>query len=159
MLKDKTVLRNVIAVLFGLGVVYLIINLGITLNADRLGWYDEYVFPEWRHIIKYFTKGEGKIYEVDFFGLMLLTSGIAALCGGIVTAIIVKRAKQAYAMLIGFILLLVAFGDVIFTPNHPTWYEIAICPVLFLFSWIGGLIIDIIYKKFFKKQKSSSQSY
>lgn len=159
MLKDKTILRNTISVILGLGIVYLIINLGLTINAERLGWVDKSVFPEWRHIIKYFSRGEGKKYEVDFFGLMLLTSGIASLCGGILTAILVRRAKQAYSMLIGFILLIVALGDIVFTPNHPTWYEIAICPVLFLFSWIGGLIIDIIYKKFFKRKKSTSQSY
>ena len=159
MLKDKTIVRNTISVALGLAIVYLIVNLGITLNAERLGWVDQEVFPEWRHIIKYFTKGDGKHFEVDFFGLMLLTSGIAALCGGVVTAILVRRAKQAYSMLIGFILLLIALGDVVFTPYHPTWYEIAICPVLFLFSWIGGLIIDIIYKKFFRKPKSTSQSY
>lgn len=159
MLKDKTILRNVIGVLLGLTVVYLIINAGITVNAYKLGWDDEAVFPEWRHIIKYFSKGNGKQFEVNFFGMMLLSSGIAALCGGVVTALIVKRAKQAYSMLIGFILLLVAFGDVIFTPYHPTWYEIAICPVLFLFSWIGGLIIDIIYKQFFRKKKPTAQSF
>jgi len=159
MLKDKTILRNTISVLLGLTVVYLIINLGLTINADRLGWTDERIFPEWRHIIKYFSQGAGKQYEVEFFGFMLLSSGIAALLGGIVTAIIVRRAKQAYSMLIGFILLIVALGDVVFTPYHPTWYEIAICPVLFLFSWIGGLIIDILYKKFFRRKKSTSQSY
>ncbi len=159
MLKDRTILRNTISVLLGLAVVYLIINLGITLNAERLGWTDEEVFPEWRHILKYFSRGDGKNYRLDFFGLMLLISGIAALCGGVVTAILVRRAKQAYAMLIGFILLLVALGDITFTPFHPTWYEILICPVLFTFSWIGGLIIDIIYKKFFKRKKPTSQSY
>ena len=159
MLKDKTILRNTIAVLSGLVVVFLIINLGLTINANQYGWTDDRIFPEWRHIIKYFSFGEGKQYQVEFFGFMLLTSGIAALLGGIATAIIVRRAKQAYSMLIGFILLLVAFGDVIFTPNHPTWYEIAICPVLFLFSWIGGLIIDILYKRFIKRKKSTSQSY
>lgn len=159
MLKDRNFLQNTIAVLLGLLVVYLIINMGITYNAYKLGWEDETVFPEWRHIIKYFSRGNGKPYEVQFFGMMLLSSGIAALSGGIVTAILVKRAKQAYSMLIGFIILLVAFGDVIITPYHPTWYEIAICPVLFTFSWIGGLIIDIIYKKFFRKKKSASQSF
>lgn len=159
MLKDKTVLRNTLSVLLGLTVVYLIINIGLTFNAERLGWVDERVFPEWRHIIKYFSQGEGKNHEVEFFGFMVLISGFAALLGGIVTAIIVRRAKQAYSMLIGFILLLIALGDIIFTPYHPTWYEIIICPVLFLFSWIGGLIIDIIYKKFFKRKKSISQSY
>ena len=159
MLKDKNFLRNTLAVILGLLVVYLIINSAITLNAHRLGWDDEAVFPEWRHIIKFFTRGNGKEFELDFFGMMLLSSGISALCGGIVTALIVKRAKQAYSMLIGFILLIVAFGDVIITPYHPTWYEILICPVLFLFSWIGGLIIDIIYKKFFRKQKPSAQSF
>ena len=159
MLKDRTILRNIIGVFLGLFVVYLIINTGITINAYKLGWTDESVFPEWRHIIKYFSRGDGKPFEVNFFGMMLLSSGISALCGGVVTALIVKRAKQAYSMLIGFILLLVAFGDVVFTPYHPTWYEVAICPVLFLFSWIGGLIIDIIYKKFFRKKKPAAQSF
>lgn len=159
MLKDRNFLRNTIAVILGLVVVYLIINMGITYNAYKLGWEDEAIFPEWRHIIKYFSKGAGKPHEVQFFGMMLLCSGIAALSGGIVTAILVKRAKQAYSMLIGFIILLVAFGDVVITPYHPTWYEILICPVLFLFSWIGGLIIDIIYKKFFRKKKPASQSF
>lgn len=159
MLKDKNFIRNTIGVILGLLVVYLIINSGITINAHRLGWDDKAVFPEWRHIIKYFSRGNGKEFEVDFFGMMLFSSGISALCGGIVTALIVKRAKQAYSMLIGFILLIVAFSDVIITPYHPTWYEILICPVLFLFSWIGGLIIDIIYKKFFRKQKPTAQSF
>jgi len=120
MLKDKTVLRNTIAVIVGLAVIYAIIQFGLIYNADRLGW-DDKVFPEWRHIIKYFSHQEGKKFEVQFFG--------------------------------------VALGDVLFTPYHPTWYEIAICPVLFFSSWIGGLIVDLIYKKFFKKYKPSSQSY
>ncbi|MGV1018443.1 hypothetical protein ACTS9V_02125 [Empedobacter falsenii] len=158
MLKDKTVLRNTIAVIVGLAVIYAIIQFGLIYNADRLGW-DDKVFPEWRHIIKYFSHQEGKKFEVQFFGSMLAISGIAALVGGVITALIVRRAKQAYTMFVGFIVLIVALGDVLFTPYHPTWYEIAICPVLFFSSWIGGLIVDLIYKKFLKKYKPSSQSY
>ena len=158
MLKDKTVLRNTIAVIIGLAIIFLIIQFGLIYNANRLGW-DDKVFPEWRHIIKYFSHGEGKKHEVQFFGSMLAISGIAALVGGVITALIVKRAKQAYTRLVGFVVLIVALGDVLFTPYHPTWYEIAICPVLFFSSWIGGLFVDLIYKKFIKKQKPLSQSY
>ena len=158
MLKDKTVLRNTIAVIIGLIIIFLIIQFGLLYNANRLGW-DDKVFPEWRHIIKFFSHGEGKKHEVQFFGSMLAISGIAALIGGVITALIVRRAKQAYTMFVGFILLIVALGDVLITPYHPTWYEIAICPVLFLSSWIGGLFVDLIYKKFFKKTKPSSQSF
>ena len=158
MLKDKTVLRNTIAVIIGLIIVFLIIQFGLIYNANRLDW-DDRIFPEWRHVIKFFSHGEGKKHEVQFFGSMLAISGIAALIGGVVTALIVRRAKQAYTMFVGFIVLIVALGDVLFTPYHPTWYEIAICPVLFFSSWIGGLIVDLIYKKFFKKYKPSSQSY
>ena len=158
MLKDKTVLRNTIAVIIGLIIIFLIIQFGLLYNANRLGW-DDKVFPEWRHIIKFFSHGEGKKHEVQFFGAMLAVSGIAALIGGVITALIVRRAKQAYTMFVGFILLIVALGDVLITPYHPTWYEIAICPVLFFSSWIGGLFVDLIYKKFFKKTKPSSQSF
>ena len=158
MLKDKTVLRNTIAVIIGLIIIFLIIQFGLLYNANRLGW-DDKVFPEWRHIIKFFSHGEGKKHEVQFFGSMLAISGIAALIGGVITALIVRRAKQAYTMFVGFILLIVALGDVLITPYHPTWYEIAICPVLFFSSWIGGLFVYLIYKKFFKKTKPSSQSF
>ena len=158
MLKDKTVLRNTIAVIIGLIIIFLIIQFGLLYNPNRLGW-DDKVFPEWRHIIKFFSHGEGKKHEVQFFGSMLAISGIAALIGGVITALIVRRAKQAYTMFVGFILLIVALGDVLITPYHPTWYEIAICPVLFFSSWIGGLFVDLIYKKFFKKTKPSSQSF
>ena len=158
MLKDKTVLRNTIAVIIGLIIIFLIIQFGLLYNANRLGW-DDKVFPEWRHIIKFFSHGEKKKHEVQFFGSMLAISGIAALIGGVITALIVRRAKQAYTMFVGFILLIVALGDVLITPYHPTWYEIAICPVLFFSSWIGGLFVDLIYKKFFKKSKPSSQSF
>ena len=158
MLKDKTVLRNTIAVIIGLIIIFLIIQFGLLYNANRLGW-DDKVFPEWRHIIKFFSHKEKKKHEVQFFGSMLAISGIAALIGGVITALIVRRAKQAYTMFVGFILLIVALGDVLITPYHPTWYEIAICPVLFFSSWIGGLFVDLIYKKFFKKSKPSSQSF
>lgn len=158
MLKDKTVLRNTIAVIIGLIIIYAIIQFGLIYNANRLQW-DDRIFPEWRHVIKYFSQGEGKKFELQFFGSMLAISGIAALVGGVITAIIVRKAKQAYTMFVGFIVLIVALGDVIITPYHPTWYEIAICPVLFFSSWIGGLIVDIIYNKFVKRQKPSSQSF
>ncbi|WP_313578965.1 hypothetical protein [Chishuiella sp.] len=156
--KDNHILRNTIAVIIGLVIIYVIIQFGLVFNANRLGW-DEKVFPEWRHIIKYFSNGIGKKHEVQFFGSMLVISGFAALVGGIITATIVKRAKQAYTMFVGFIVFLVALGDILITPNHPTWYEISICPVLFFSSWIGGLIVDLIYKKFLKKHKPISQSY
>ncbi len=157
MFKDRTVFMNTIAVIVGLAVTYTVVHFGMIVNAHQLGW-DQQVFPEWRYVIKHFSRAPHQI-KLQFFSLMLITSGLAALLGGITTAILVKRAKQAYAMFIGFILLLIAFGDIVFTPYHPTWYEVAICPVLFLFSWIGGLLVDLIYKKFFRKEKPSSQSF
>jgi len=158
MLRDKTVVRNTIAVLIGLAIIYVIVQFGLIYNADRLGW-DDKIFPEWRHVIKFFSVGVGKKNEVQFFGSMLAISGLGALIGGIITALIVRRAKQAYTMFVGFILLIIALGDVLITPYHPTWYEVAICPVLFFSSWIGGLCVDLIYKKFLKRNKPTSQSY
>ena len=73
--------------------------------------------------------------------------------GGIVTAIIVKYAKVAYAILIGFILLFIGMLDIIIFPYHPTFYKILIFLTFFPFAWMGGKIIEVIYERKKKKAK------
>lgn len=139
-------LRNTIAVLAGLGVALTLILLAIT--ADK-HWFDELdnvdlsrkgdIVLYWRDVIKYAPN--------EFFIAMLASCGVASMIGGVITALLVKTAKQAYAFLIGLILWLAAVLDIIFTPYHPTWYEIALFFVFFPFSWLGGRIVDYFQEK------------
>ena len=86
-----------------------------------------------------------------FFVALLISSGIGATVGGVVTAILVKYAKVAYAILIGFILLFIAMLDIIIFPYHPTFYKILIFLTFFPCAWMGGKITEIIYER--KKKK------
>ena len=141
-----TFLRNFIAVILGLAVALVIITFGITLNDNWIEYdYSRFPYEHWNRVIRYAARTP----EVrdEFFLALLFSNGVGAIFGGLVTAMIVPRAKKAYAVFVGFILFLIAMGDVIFTPNHPTWYELALLPVLFFFSWLGGLITDLVSKK------------
>lgn len=113
-------LRNTFAVIIGLAVAALIITLGIRLNSSWITYEDFTPFKRWETLLK---SVEHKPY---FFVALLISSGIAATVGGVVTAIVVKYAKVAYAILIGFILLFIAMLDIIIFPYHPTFYKIQV---------------------------------
>lgn len=134
-------IRNTIGVLVGLAMAFLIITLGIRLNPSWIV-YDEFApFQHWENLLK---SVEHKPY---FFVALLISSGIASTIGGVVTAMIVKYAKVAYAILIGFILLFIAMLDIIIFPYHPTFYKIIIFLIFFPFAWIGGKIVEVIYER------------
>lgn len=134
-------LRNTFAVIIGLAVAALIITLGIRLNSSWITYEDFTPFKRWETLLK---SVEHKPY---FFVALLISSGIAATVGGVVTAIMVKYAKVAYAILIGFILLFIAMLDIIVFPYHPTFYKILIFLTFFPFAWIGGKITEVIYER------------
>ena len=138
-------LRNTFAVILGLAVAALLISLGVRLNSSWITYDGFSAFQKWESVLK---SVEHKPY---FFVALLISSGIAATVGGVVTAIIVKYAKVAYAILIGFILLFIAMLDIIIFPYHPTFYKILIFLTFFPFSWIGGKITEVIYER--KKRK------
>lgn len=141
-----TVLRNFFAVILGLAVAMAIITFGITLNENWIEYdYSRFPYEHWNRVIKYAARTP-EIRD-EFFLALLFSNGVGAIFGGLVTAIIVPKAKKAYAVFVGFILFLIALGDVIFTAYHPTWYEVSILPVLFFFSWLGGLVTDLVSKK------------
>ena len=131
-------LRNTFAVIIGLAVAALIITLGIRLNSSWITYEDFTPFQRWETLLK---SVEHKPY---FFVALLISSGIAATVGGVVTAIVVKYAKVAYAILIGFILLFIAMLDIIVFPYHPTFYKILIFLTFFPFAWMGGKITEVI---------------
>ncbi len=141
-----TFLRNFFAVILGLAVALAIIMFGITLNDNWIEYdYSRFPYEHWNRVIKYAARTP-EIRD-EFFIALLFSNGVGAIFGGLVTAAIVPKAKKAYAVFVGFILFLIALGDVVFTPHHPTWYELSIMPVLFFFSWLGGLITDLVSKK------------
>ncbi len=144
-------LRNTFAVLTGLAVAGLLISLGIRLNSSWITYEEFAPFQRWESLLK---SMEHKPY---FFVALLISSGIAATVGGVVTAIIVKYAKVAYAILIGFILLFMAMLDIIIFPYHPTFYKILIFLTFFPFAWIGGKITEVIYLRKKKREKKLLQ--
>lgn len=93
----------------------------------------------------------GNCYTVSkikiIFIALLFFGGLGVTVGGVVTALIVKYAKVAYAILIGFIILFIAMLDIIIYPYHPTFYKISIFLIFFPFSWIGGKIVEVIYER------------
>lgn len=134
-------LRNTFAVLVGLTITGLIITLGIRA-FPRWITFDAFApFEQWQRFLASLQN------DSAFFGFLLFISGLGTTVGGVVTALIVKYAKVAYAILIGFIMLFIAMLDVIIFPYHPTFYKISIFLVFFPFSWIGGKIVEVIYER------------
>lgn len=144
-------LRNSIGVIVGLAIAGLIISLGVRLNPEWVNYDYFSPFQTWEKFLKSVQHDE------QFYVFLLFISGIAASVGGVVTAIIVKYAKVAYAILIGFILLFIAMLDVIIFPYHPTFYKICIFLTFFPFAWIGGKITEVIYER--KKKKERAKKY
>lgn len=138
-------LRNTFAVLVGLAVAGILISLGVRLNSSWITYQEYAPFKHWKSLLQ---SMEHKPY---FFVALLISSGIGATVGGVVTAILVKYAKVAYSILIGFILLFIAMLDIIIFPYHPTFYKILIFLTFFPCAWMGGKITEIIYER--KKKK------
>lgn len=134
-------LRNTLAVVAGLFVSAMVISLGIRLNADWVTFTNFTPFQNWETFL------EKRQNDTEFYWILLLLSGISATIGGVISAMIVRYAKVAYALLIGFILLFLAMLDIIIFPYHPTFYKIAIFLTFFPFSWVGGKIVSVIYDK------------
>ncbi|HCR77359.1 MAG TPA: hypothetical protein DIW37_13340 [Chryseobacterium sp.] len=134
-------IRNTIAVIVGLGIAGLIITLGIRAFPQWVNFDAFAPFEHWQRFL------QSKQNDGAFFGFLLFVSGLGTTVGGVATAIIVKYAKVAYAILIGFIMLFIAMLDVIVFPYHPTFYKISIFLTFFPFSWIGGKIVEVIYER------------
>ncbi|WPO83110.1 hypothetical protein SD427_01870 [Chryseobacterium sp. JJR-5R] len=142
-------LRNTIAVIVGLGIAGLIITLGIRVFPQWVTFEAFAPFEHWQKFIQSMQNDDA------FFGFLLFISGLGTTVGGVVTAIIVKYAKVAYAILIGFIMLFIAMLDVIVFPYHPTFYKISIFLTFFPFAWMGGKIVEVIYER--KKKRSIAE--
>lgn len=132
-------LRNTFAILIGLFVSMLIITIGLRLNSEWITYSGITPFDKWEKLL---TDMQGDSF---FFIALLISSGVSSTIGGIITALLVKHAKVAYAMLIGFILLFLAVLDIIIFSHHPTFYQVGIFLTFFPFSWVGGKIIEVFF--------------
>ncbi|MCA6066779.1 hypothetical protein JI747_006285 [Chryseobacterium sp. RG1] len=139
-------LRNTLAIIVGLGIAGLIITLGIRVFPQWVTFDAFAPFEHWQRFLQSMKDNEA------FFGFLLFISGLGTTIGGVATAIIVKYAKVAYAILIGFIMLFIAMLDVVIFPYHPTFYKISIFLTFFPFSWIGGKIVEVLYERSKKKR-------
>lgn len=134
-------LRNTFAVLLGLAVAMFVIAAGLRLNSEWVTYSGISPYENWGRLL------EEMYHDKAFFVVLLISTGIASIIGGVTTAIVVKQAKVAYAMLIGFILLFMAVLDIIIFPYHPTFYQVGIFLTFFPFSWIGGKIVEIFFSE------------
>ena len=135
--------RNFIAVLFGLLVGATIIVLIINIDSRWIEYNGDIPFLKWQTILKNTNTKD------EFYIALLIAGGFGSTIGGIVAAMIVRRAKQAYAMFIGMIFFFIAMGDILINAHHPTFYEVGLFFVFFPFAWLGGKLVDFIYRKFF----------
>lgn len=145
-------LRNTIGVLAGLAVAALIITFGIKIDSDWITYREFAPFEHWERLLQSVQKKD------SFFVALLFFGGLGVTFGGVVTAMIVKYAKVAYAILIGFIMLFIAMLDVILYPYHPVFYKISIFLIFFPFSWIGGKITEVIYERRKKRLKQAQKN-
>lgn len=143
-------LRNTFAVMVGLAVAGLIITLGIRAVPKWITFEAFAPFDHWQRFLKSMQ------HDDAFFWFLLFISGLGTTIGGVIAALIVKYAKVAYAILIGFIMLFIAMLDVIINPYHPTFYKICIFLTFFPFSWIGGKIVEVINEKKKKRLKAKN---
>lgn len=141
-------LRNTFAVIVGLIVAMTIITLGIRINSEWTLYFGLTPFDKWENLLEHMYVKQ----DTWFFLALLFFSGLASTIGGIATALLVKYAKVAYAMLIGFILLFMAVLDLMIFPYHPTFYKIGVFLTFFPFSWVGGKIIDVFFTPKRKKK-------
>ena len=144
-------LRNTLGVLCGLAMAGVIISLGVKINSSWVNYEGFFPFKHWWALLKSVENKPG------FFWTLLLSSGFGATIGGVTTAVIVKYAKVAYAILIGFILLFIAMLDIIVFPYHPTFYKILIFITYFPFAWLGGKIVEVIYERNKRKEFPKSK--
>ncbi|QIG89640.1 hypothetical protein G6R40_08160 [Chryseobacterium sp. POL2] len=144
--------RNLFGVFCGLLVAGLIISLGIRINPSWITYKEFAPFEHWKQLLVEVQ------HEGAFFAALLFFGGLGVSIGGVITALIVKYAKVAYAILIGFIMLFIAMLDIIIYPYHPTFYKISIFLVFFPFSWIGGKIVEVIYERKKKMEAKKHQN-
>jgi len=85
-------LRNTFAVLLGLGVAMLIITIGLRINSEWITYSGFTPFKKWSRLL------EDMRGNSWFFVALLISTGVASTIGGITTALIVKKAKVAYAL-------------------------------------------------------------
>lgn len=131
-------LRNALVVSLG-----LVISISIILGSISIAkeWYTEIhsiPFQRWQKVLN--------LAPFEFFIAILISYSLSALIGGLFTGFFVHTAKQAYALLIGLILLFIA-GVHVFLYSLPFWFEVSTFCVFFPSSWLGGKLATFTHRK------------
>ncbi len=137
------ILRNFIGIIFGLATALTIVTIGLRIDSR---WYSDITSHDinsWKDLYNNWRVVLNGVRE-EFFISLFISSCLGVFFGGITTALIVKRAKVAYGLLIGLILSLISHLELIFIPNHPLWYKIAIWFAFFPIAWVGSKFIEYL---------------
>lgn len=135
------IIRNFGGILIGLLIALTIITIGITIDHRWFTHITKHDINSWDLVYKHWSCILKETREEFFVGLFV-SSSIGSFVGGIATALIVKKAKAAYSMVVGLILLFIASGELVLIANHPLWYKFTFWLAFFPFSWLGSKIIE-----------------
>lgn len=142
-------LRNFVGVLIGLFSSLLIIMYSLKINHYWIPYdYKGLPLEYWKSIVD--------TAKPEFFIALAISSGVACFIGGLICAIIVSKAKTAYAMLIGFILLLFAIYDVLTIEGHPWWYILGFGFIFFPCSWLGAATVQYFIERIEAKKNKNN---
>jgi hypothetical protein len=140
------VLRTFVGIFAGFLVAMTIISVGVTIDHRWFAHVSNHEINNWTDLYKHWgciLKGTRE----EFFISLFISCCLGSFFGGIVTALLVPKAKVAYSMLVGLMLLIIAFFELVFIPNHPDWYKFTIWFAFFPFSWMGSKIVEKLIEK------------
>ena len=83
-----------------------------------------------------------------YLAVNLAYSGLAALLGGVIAALLAGRAPLAHSVTLGTIVLALSlFSMRFYAGQQPRWYQITIAASMPLFVVLGGLLSSILRRK------------
>jgi hypothetical protein len=120
--------RSVLSVLVG----YAVAGAGIGVTFLAL----------WGGVPVTHARGGDPVWIPDTSGTLLLTACIALSIGlaGYVTAWIARRAEVQHAGSLGAVLAIVASANLVYHPEDPFWYRLALVPISLMAATLGGYL-------------------
>ncbi len=92
-----------------------------------------------------------------FLFIIIIFYTISIFSGSIITSMLVKKAKEAYGILIRYILITISIFFIIFYP-FPLWFKITSFPIFLILYNIIGLINQLLINKRNQKYIQKKQS-
>lgn len=130
--------RNLISILIGL--LTVTIKTIYFINIEKK-WFKEIQSIPINKIKVIFFKAPNK-----FFFILIFLYFVSLITGSIITFFLVKNAKIAYSILVGYISFFLFLIYIIYY-NFPIWFKIIFIPIHFMFPCLIGNFIEIFRKK------------